>query len=135
MSLNDISLNDFLTDRDHCMDVQENLPLREATFFILLSLSATPKHGYAIMKDTAQLSDGRVTLSTGTLYGAIKRLLESGWIKRAENGKFQEDGRAKKAYELTDLGRRIFAAEVARLDSMVTVARNHPRTWRSSHRV
>ena len=105
------------------MDVQENLPLREATFFILLSLATAPRHGYAIMKDAARLSDGRVTLSTGTLYGAIKRLLESGWIKRVDNGEEEENGRSKKEYELTEQGRRIFEAEVARLESIVTVAR------------
>ena len=105
------------------MDVQENLPLREATFFILLSLATTPRHGYAIMKDAARLSDGRVTLSTGTLYGAIKRLLEAGWIRRVENGEEEENGRPKKEYELTEQGRRIFEAEVARLESIVTVAK------------
>ena len=105
------------------MDIQKNLPLREATFFILLSLATAPRHGYAIMKDAARLSDGRVTLSTGTLYGAIKRLLETGWIRRVDNRDAEENGRSKKEYELTELGRRIFEAEVARLESIVTMAR------------
>jgi DNA-binding PadR family transcriptional regulator len=105
------------------MDVQENLPLREATFFIMLSLATAPRHGYAIIKDTARLSDGRVKLSTGTLYGAIKRLLEAGWIMRLENEEEEEDGRPKKEYRLTEKGRRIFEAEVARLESIVTMAR------------
>ena len=105
------------------MDVQENLPLREATFFILLSLATAPRHGYAIMKDTARLSDGRVMLSTGTLYGAIKRLLGAGWIRRVENGEAEENGRPKKKYELTEQGRHIFEAKVARLESIITVAR------------
>jgi DNA-binding PadR family transcriptional regulator len=105
------------------MDIQANLPLREATFFILLSLAAVPKHGYAIMKDTEALSEGRVKLSTGTLYGAIKRLLEQGWIRRLENGAESDGARPRKKYELTDLGRRIFEAEVARLEALVSVAR------------
>lgn len=105
------------------MDIQANLPLREATFFILLSLATVPKHGYAILKDTEALSEGRVKLSTGTLYGAIKRLLEQGWIRRLENGAELDGARSRKEYELTELGRRIFEAEVARLDSLVTVAR------------
>jgi DNA-binding PadR family transcriptional regulator len=105
------------------MDLQDNLPLREATFFILLSLATAPRHGYAIMKDTARLSDGRVNLSTGTLYGAIKRLLEAGWIRRLENGQEEENGRPKKEYELTEQGRSIFEAEVARLESIVSVAK------------
>ena len=104
------------------MNVQANLPLREATFFILLSLSSAPKHGYAIMKDAARLSGGRVRLSTGTLYGAVKRLLESGWIRRVENGAGGDGARRKKEYELTEMGRRIFEAEVARLESLVEVA-------------
>jgi len=105
------------------MDIQRNLPLREATFFILLSLATVPKHGYAIMKDTDALSEGRVKLSTGTLYGAIKRLLEQGWIRRLENGTEADGGRPRKEYELTELGRCIFEAEVARLESLVSVAR------------
>jgi len=104
------------------MNVQSNLPLREATFFILLSMATVPRHGYAIMKDTEALSEGRVKLSTGTLYGAIKRLLELGWIRRVENLAEQNNARPKKEYELTHLGRRIFKAEVARLESLVTVA-------------
>lgn len=52
-------------------------PLSEAVFFILLSIQNSPKHGYAIMKEVEQLSDQRIRLSTGTLYGAIKRLLEN----------------------------------------------------------
>jgi DNA-binding PadR family transcriptional regulator len=104
------------------MDVQSNLPLREATFFILLSMTSVRRHGYAIMKDTERLSEGRVNLSTGTLYGAIKRLLDLGWIRRVESGTERDGARPKKEYELTDLGRRIFKAEVARLESLVAVA-------------
>ena len=60
------------------MDVQANLPLTETTFFIMLSLASKPKHGYAIMKEVETLSRGNVQLRTGTLYGAIKRLLGGG---------------------------------------------------------
>ena len=66
-------------------DVYSQIPLREPTFFILLSLSPGPKHGYAILKGVENLSEGRVKLSTGTLYGAIKRLLDRGWIRRAND--------------------------------------------------
>jgi DNA-binding PadR family transcriptional regulator len=105
------------------MDMQSYLPLTEPTFFIMLSLAPTPQHGYAIMKKTAALSDGRVRLSTSTLYGAIKRLLDQGWIERsiAESG--VENGRERKAYQLTDLGRRILNAETIRLQSLVAVAK------------
>ena len=106
------------------INFQENLPLTEATFFIMLALSPAPKHGYAIMKAAAALSNGRVQLSTSTLYGALKRLLEAGWIARvdeADNG--VENGRIRKAYALTNLGRRILEAEVDRMESLVTVAK------------
>jgi len=105
------------------MDLGPNLPLREPTLFILLSLAPRPQHGYAIMKEVELLSGGRIRLSTGTLYGAIKRLLEQGWIERLEDGA-QEDGRQRKSYRLTDLGERILAAEAERLRSLLATAQN-----------
>lgn len=104
------------------MDVQTKLPLTETTFFILLSLASEPKHGYAIMKEVKRLSLGQVGLSTGTLYGAIKRLLEQGWIERIEEDEVKEHGRIRKSYQLTTLGRRILEAETERLASLVAAA-------------
>ncbi len=104
------------------MDIQTRFPLTEPTFFILLVLAPGPQHGYAIMKETTALSDGRVRLSTSTLYGAIKRLLDQGWIARSAADSGVENGRERKAYQLTDLGRRILKAETARLQSLVTIA-------------
>jgi DNA-binding PadR family transcriptional regulator len=104
-------------------DVQTFLPLTESTFFILLSLAPEPKHGYAILKDVALLSEDRIALSTGTLYGALKRLLELDWIERIEDPESDDTGRPRKAYALTVLGRRILAAEAARLKMLVKAAR------------
>ena len=104
------------------MDIQSNLPLTETTFFILLSLAPQPKHGYAIMKDIEALSHGRVRLSTGTLYGAIKRMLEQGWIERIEEDGGKENGRIRKSYQLTDIGRRILEAERERLGALMAAA-------------
>lgn len=98
-------------------------PLSEATYFILLSLAPMPKHGYAIMKDVQSLSEGRVRLGTGTLYGAIKRLLAHGWIEPVEEPTPQPNRRNRKAYSLTKLGRRILEAEVNRLQNLVHAAR------------
>jgi len=107
--------------------IQENLPLTESTFFIMLSLSPEPSHGYAIMKDVETLSEGRVVLSTGTLYGALKRLLEGGWIERVQEGEAhaekQASRRPRKAYALTDLGKRVLEAEVDRMEALTTTAR------------
>lgn len=105
------------------MDDQNLLPLTETTFLILLSLAPGPQHGYAILKEIESLSEGRVVFSTGTLYGALKRLLESDWIERYDNPDAVESGRPRKEYRLTDLGRRILSAETKRLQTLLGVAR------------
>jgi DNA-binding PadR family transcriptional regulator len=104
------------------VELQDQLPLTEATFFILVSLAPGPQHGYAILKEVAALSDGRVMLSTGTLYGALKRLLDGGWLERFEEPEAEENGRERKAYRLTSLGRRILQAETQRLRTLAGVA-------------
>jgi DNA-binding PadR family transcriptional regulator len=119
-------------------EIQSQLPLTEATYFILLSLATGPRHGYAIMKDVRALSHGRVALSTGTLYTALKRQLDSGWIRRtndasgANRGTLESEGdqaagvtgRQRKAYSLTSMGRHILQAEVQRLEGLVSAAQN-----------
>jgi DNA-binding PadR family transcriptional regulator len=104
------------------MNINERLPLQEATFFILLSLAQNPKHGYAILLDVAKLSDGRLQLSTGTLYGALRRLLTNGWIARFDEASEIVNGRVRKAYRLTDLGQKILNADVARMQGLVAAA-------------
>ncbi len=103
------------------------LPLTEPTLYILLSLAPGEKHGYAIMKDVDRLSDGRLQLSTGTLYGALKRLLEQDWIERVGDDDTEAEradpGRPRKAYRLTAAGRRNLEAETTRLERLVTMAR------------
>jgi DNA-binding PadR family transcriptional regulator len=102
------------------MEIQSQLPLTETTLLILLSLVPQPRHGYAIMKEVEGMSNGRIQLSTGTLYGAIKRMLEQGWIERYDETVV--DGRERKAYRLTDIGQRILDAELTRMQSLLTVA-------------
>jgi len=103
-------------------DILSNLPLREPTFLILLSLAPGPKHGYAILKEVEALSDGRVKLSTGTLYGAIERLLDQGWIYRVDDPIPNSTNRKRKAYDLTEQGRKVLNAETVRLRKLVSVA-------------
>ncbi len=102
--------------------MQAFLPLTEVSFYILLSLAGEPRHGYAIMKDVQVLSERRINLSAGTLYGALKRLLEGSWIERFEDGELDETGRPRKSYQLTGLGRAILVAETERLHKLVRAA-------------
>jgi DNA-binding PadR family transcriptional regulator len=111
---------------EHSSEIAPNLPLTEATYFILLSMAPGPRHGYAIMKDVSSLSKARVSLSTGTLYGALKRLLDQGWISRVDELQFPPSGRIRKAYILTDLGQQLLQAEIQRLETLVTAARLRP---------
>ncbi|HKR82735.1 MAG TPA: helix-turn-helix transcriptional regulator [Terriglobales bacterium] len=97
----------------------ENLPLTEPVFLVLLSLAQRPRHGYSILKDVEQISGGRVVLSTGTLYGALQRLLSEGWIERFED---QDTSREKRAYRLSSKGRRNLEAETERMRHLTRVA-------------
>lgn len=101
-------------------DVQYE-PLTEAAFCVLLSLAKAPRHGYAIMKDIESVSDGRIVLSTGTLYGVLKRLLDGGWIERHDAP--VTDNRSQKSYALTDSGRHLLSVEMNRLERLLTAAR------------
>jgi DNA-binding PadR family transcriptional regulator len=78
------------------------LPLTEPVLLILLGLADQPRHGYAILQEVEKIRDGRVRLSTGTLYGTLHRLLEVGWIERVKE---EDISRGKQAYRLT-LGQR-----------------------------
>ncbi|MEZ4837046.1 MAG: PadR family transcriptional regulator [Caldilineaceae bacterium] len=78
------------------METSSILPLTESTLYILLSLSSEPRHGYSIIKDVEQLSRNSVSLSTGTLYGALKRLLDQGWIERVDDPAPDDSDRVRK---------------------------------------
>jgi DNA-binding PadR family transcriptional regulator len=94
-------------------------PLTEAVLLILLSLAEQPRHGYSILKDVEEMSDDRVVLSTGTLYGALRRLLGGGWIERFEE---EEASRDRHAYRLTTDGRKFLQLEVARMKHLTRLA-------------
>ncbi|NLX08168.1 MAG: PadR family transcriptional regulator [Chloroflexi bacterium] len=102
---------------------QEHLPVSEATFLILLSLAQESRHGYAIMKDVEALSQGRVSLSTGTLYGALSRLLDQRWIERVEDELPEQSSRTRKRYRLSEQGRHVLQAESQRLEQLAAMAR------------
>lgn len=102
----------------------EFLPLSEPVLHILLALSSHDRHGYAIMQDVAARTAGRLKLSPGTLYGCIRRMLDSGLIEELDERPDPEnDDQRRRYYALTRLGRRVAAAEIARLDAVVGHAR------------
>ena len=88
--------------------------LTEAVFYILLSLHE-PLHGYAIMQNIEKLTNGRVVLGPGTLYGAINALVQKGWIAAVSG---ERDSR-KKEYTATETGRAVFQAELTRLKELL----------------
>lgn len=107
-----------MVDRPDARDVAALLPLTPAVFHVLLSLADGQKHGYAIMKEVAQRTDGQVELGTGTLYGIVKRLLADGWIRESALGSTER----RRAYRLTPLGRKVALAEAERLRDLVFTA-------------
>jgi DNA-binding PadR family transcriptional regulator len=111
-----------MTQRTH--DAAPLLPLSPATFHVLLALAGEDLHGYAILKEVERRSAGEVGLSTGTLYGILKRLLADGLIVelRARPSASEDDAR-RRYYRLTPRGREIASAEAERLDRLVTAAR------------
>jgi DNA-binding PadR family transcriptional regulator len=94
-------------------------PLTPALFHVLLSLADGEKHGYAILKEVAARTGGRVVLSTGTLYGIIKRLLADGLIRESALGSTER----RRAYRLTPSGRKVALAEAERLRDLVLSAK------------
>ena len=94
------------------------LPLTPALFHVLLSLADEQKHGYAILKEVSERTSGQVELSTGTLYGIIKRLLADGLIRESALGSTDR----RRAYRLTAFGRRVALAEAERLRDLVVAA-------------
>ena len=91
-----------------------NGALTEAVYYILLSL-LEPRHGYGIMQNAETLSNGRVRLAAGTLYGAINTLLEKGWITALPGDK----NARKKEYVITDEGRMVLQNELKRLEELL----------------
>jgi len=98
-------------------DVDSFLPLSPAMFHVLVSLADEERHGYAILKEVAERTSGRIKLSTGTLYGIINRLLADGLIV----DRTSRDER--RLYKLTAFGRQVARAEAARLEELAAMAR------------
>lgn len=101
--------------REKQENMQKNIPLTEALFYILLSVRK-PNHGYGITQEVEKMTQGRVVLGPGTLYGAIQTMAAKGWIRIYSEA---TDSRKKKEYIITDLGRAVFAEERKRLEELL----------------
>lgn len=100
------------------------LPLTPAVFHILLALADGEKHGYGIMKEVAQRTEGSMRMGPGTLYGSLGRMLDSGLIEASEERPDPEmDDERRRYYRLTSFGLRVAEAESQRLDQLLRVAR------------
>lgn len=99
--------------------MSESIPITEPVLLILLSLAEQPRHGYSILKDVEEMSEGRVRLSTGTLYGALRRLLDDGWIVRHSA---DHNSRGRQDYRLTARGRKLLQQEISRLKQLTHLA-------------
>lgn len=102
----------------------EQIALTEAVYYILLSLHE-PLHGYGIMQNADTLSNGRVKLAAGTLYGALNTLMDKGWIESLPG----ESGSRKKEYQITPAGRRAVMNEISRLRELLTNGEAITTTW------
>jgi len=97
-----------------------NIEMREPTFFLLTALLDGPKHGYALITEVSALSEDRLTLQVGTLYGALERLAKQGWV--AESGTEIVSGRHRRYFAITDEGAAALSAETERLQSRAAKA-------------
>ena len=104
-------------------DPTQSLPLSTQVFHILLALVDEDLHGYAIIQNVAESTEGEVRLTASTLYAAIKRLLESGWIEELTRRPRSDDDPRRRYYRLTPLGREVARAEARRLERMAAMAR------------
>src|SRR4051812_13905970 len=98
------------------------MSLRPVEFHILLALAGEERHGYAILQEVEQLTDGELVLEPGTLYRALHRMLHDGWIAESSRRPAADvDDERRKYYRLTPLGRRLASAEADRLWRLVTI--------------
>jgi DNA-binding PadR family transcriptional regulator len=103
---------------------EDLLPLTPAVFHVLLALADGELHGYAIMQEVSEHTEGRIKMGPGTLYGTIKRLIEAGLIEESdERPDTRLDDERRRYYRLTAVGQRVIKAEAQRYADMVAVAR------------
>ena len=100
--------------------MKKSEPMSESYYYILLCLAKGANHGYGIMQMTEALSQGDVTIGSGTMYGATSNMMKKGWIREIVSNEPGQERR--RLYQLTESGREALRAETARLQRMLANA-------------
>lgn len=109
------------------LDPSSLLPLPQAQFHVLVTLTEGERHGYAIMQAVERTSDGIVRMGPASLYGTLKRLVDQGLAEELPHRPAPDDDQRRRYYRLTDLGGRVCVAEADRLASLVRITRSNLR--------
>src|SRR3954469_18690108 len=103
---------------------EDFLPLKPDAFYVLLVLLHGERHGYAIMREAAERSEGRVELQAGALYRLLRRMLDDGLVVESQRRPAADaDDERRRYYRVSPLGKRVIAADVDRMASLVEAAR------------
>lgn len=101
------------------------LPLTNLAFNVLIALGNEDRHGYAIIKEIEERSEGTLTVRSGTLYTALQRLQESGLVEESGDRPAPDrDDKRRRYYRITELGRDVVGLEVERLGTLIDAARD-----------
>lgn len=104
---------------------EDFLPLTPAMFHILLALADRERHGYDIMREVDERTEGKVRMGPGTLYGSVKRMLSDGLVQELDERPDPAlDDERRRYYRLTDFGLRVATAEAERLAQLVKAAKS-----------
>ena len=110
-------------------DIEDLLPLPPATFHILIAVADQERHGYAIIQDVEERTDGALRMSAGTLYRSIQRMVGQGLIKEtAKRPPMPLDDERRRYYRITPFGTDVARAEMRRLTDIVRLARQRGLT-------
>lgn len=112
--------------------VETLLPLPPATFHILLSVATGDRHGYAIIQEVADATNGELRLSAGTLYRSIARMVEQGLISEVAKRRTPHEDERRRYYRITSFGTTVARAEAARLSQLLRLARASGLTPRTA---
>ena len=103
-------------------DPEQMLPLTPLSFHILLALADADRHGYGIIKEVRERTDGEMNPGAGTLYAAVQRMLDEGLITETDDRPAVGDDERRRYYRLTEIGRHVARAEALRLARLIRIA-------------